>query len=197
MKNILLIIALVLLLNLSLVSAISEGGTSGSGGMIGSGSMMMGFSGSSPDNATIQSQQQEEQEGKMFLDNLNNKTVFCSQLNDADFDKIGEYFMGQSIGDTSRHIAMNEMMKSMMGERGEEQMHIAMGKRMSNCEPDAPMPQNMMNMMGSGMMGNWGYFGYWNFLNILYVILLIGLIVLVYLWIVKLWENMRKKGGRK
>ena len=73
---------------------------------------MMGFSGSSPDSAAIQSQQQEEQEGKKFLDNLNNKTVTCSQLKDADFEKIGEYFMGQSIGDTSRHIAMNELIIS-------------------------------------------------------------------------------------
>ena len=138
------------------------GGIMDSGGISGMLPMMMGFSDSSPDNAAIQSQQQEEQEGKFFLDSLNNKTVVCSQLEDADFEKIGEYFMGQSIGDTSEHIAMNEMMKSMMGEQGEEQMHIAMGKRMSNCEPGIPMPQNMMNgsmmpmmmnMMGSGMMG--------------------------------------------
>src|SRR3989338_6235398 len=132
----------------------------GSGGRISI--PMRGLSYSSSDNAAIQSQQQEEQEGRNFLDNLNNKTVLCSKLNDTDFEEIGEYFMGQSIGDTSRHIAMNEMMKSMMGEQGEEQMHIAMGKRMSNCEPGIPMPQNMMNgsmmpmmmnMMGSGMMG--------------------------------------------
>ena len=31
-------------------------------------------------------------------------------------------------------------------------MHVAMGKRMSDCEPNAAIPQNMMN---SGMMGNW------------------------------------------
>lgn len=119
----------------------------------------LGFQSSSSDSATIQSQQQEEKEGKQFLDDLNNKTVTCSQLKDADFEKIGEYFMGQSIGDTSRHIAMNEMMKSMMGERGEEQMHTLMGKRMSNCDQNASTSQDMMNdgmmqmMMGGGMMG--------------------------------------------
>ena len=75
---------------------------------------MMGFSGSSPDNAAIKSQQQEEQEGKKLLGDLSNKTVICSGLDDSDFEKIGEYFMGQSIGDVSRHIAMNEMMKRMM-----------------------------------------------------------------------------------
>jgi len=53
------------------------------------------------------------------------------------------------------------MMIRMMGEEGEEEMHIAMGKRMSGCEPNAAIPQNMMNsgmmqmMIGSGMMGNW------------------------------------------
>ena len=118
---------------------------------------MMGFQNSSSDNATIQSQQQEEKEGKQFLDNLNNKTVTCSQLKDADFEKIGEYFMGQSIGDTSRHIAMNEMMKSMMGEQGEEQMHIAWGKRGSGCDTSAAFPSQgtgFMPMMQM-MMGGW------------------------------------------
>jgi len=117
---------------------------------------MMGFLGSSPDSATLQSQQQEEQEGKQFLDGLNNKTVTCSQLKDTDFEKIGEYFMGQSIGDTSRHIAMNEMMKSMMGEQGEEQTHSAMGKRLSGCYTSAAFPSQgtgfapMINMMWGG-----------------------------------------------
>ena len=130
---------------------------------------MMGFPSSSSDSAAIQSQQQEEREGKQFLDNLNNKIITCSQLKDVDFEKIGEYFMGQSIGDTSKHIAMNEMMKSMMGERGEEQMHIAWGKRGSGCDTSAAFPSQgtgfmpMMQMLapygtaGSrlGMMGGW------------------------------------------
>ena len=178
----------------------------GSGGRISI--PMRGLSYSSSDNAAIQSQQQEEQEGRNFLDNLNNKTVLCSKLNDTDFEEIGEYFMGQSIGDTSRHIAMNEMMKSMMGEQGEEQMHTAMGKRMSNCEPNAKIPQNMMSVMINMRGGNIaslqnpqtnsiqriiGNFGYWNFINILYIILLIGLIILVYFWIIKLRRNFYGK----
>ena len=117
---------------------------------------MMGFPNSSPDDATIQSQQQEEQEGKKFLDDLSNKTIICSQLNDSDFEKIGEYFMGQSIGDISRHITMNEMMKRMMGEKGEEQTHAVMGKRLSGCDSSAAFPTEnvgflpMMNMMWGG-----------------------------------------------
>ena len=53
------------------------------------------------------------------------------------------------------------------------------------------------NMMGYGMM-NSGYGWYLNFLNVLYAILLIGLIILVYLWIIKLLKNNAKhKGGKK
>jgi len=167
---------------------------------------MMGFSNLSIDNSAIQSQQQEEQEGKEFLDHLNNKKVACSQLNDSDFEKIGEYFMGQSIGDTARHITMNEMMKRMMGEKGEEQAHTAMGKRLSNCDTSAAFPaQNdgfwpMLNMMGgwsspskvnqtnnNPMMWNFsnnpmgwgfGFFG-WIFMILMWTIIIAGIFALI------------------
>lgn len=115
---------------------------------------MMDYSSPSPDSTVVQNLQQEEQEGKKLLESLNNNTASCSKINDSDFEKIGEYSMGQSIGDTSRHLAMNEMMKSMMGEKNEEQMHIVMGKRLSGCDASAKFPQGsgswfpMMPMMG-------------------------------------------------
>src|SRR3989344_9423800 len=52
-----------------------------------------GYYNSSTDSAAIQSQQQEELEGRNILDNLSNKTISCSRIQDADFEKIGEYFM--------------------------------------------------------------------------------------------------------
>ncbi len=153
-----------------------------------SGAKGMGFPSSSSDSATIQSQRQEEQEGKQFLDSLNNKTVTCSQLKDADFEKIGEYFMGQSIGDTSRHIAMNEMMKSMMGEQGEEQIHIAWGKRGSGCDTSAVFPQNGVGFMS--MMSNWGqnpmgWFGSASWLVTLTWIVWLAVGVLAVIWLRK------------
>ena len=150
---------------------------------------MMGFPSSSSDNAAIQSQQQEEKEGKQFLDNLNNKTVVCSQLQDADFEKIGEYFMGQSIGNTSRHIAMNEMMKSMMGEQGEEQMHIAWGKRGSGCDTSAAFPSQgegfmpMMQMMMGGWSSPFGFTPFggfdWIFMILWWVLIIAGVVALI------------------
>lgn len=150
----------------------------------------MPVSSSSPDNTTIQNQQQEEQEGKKLLDDLNNKTVTCSQLKDTDFEKIGEYFMGQSIGNTQRHIAMNGMMKKMMGEKGEEQAHTSMGKRMSGCDARVStisqetgfMP--MMGMMSMMMKSGWGVFG---------LITLILVIVFLVLGIIYFWKEIKRR----
>ena len=155
---------------------------------------MMGFSNSSPDTAAIQSQQEEEQTGKTFLDSLNNKTVVCSQLQDADFEKIGEYFMGQTIGDTARHIAMNTMMQGMMGTQGEEQVHIAWGKRGSGCDPSATSPSQgvgFMSMMGgwsspfttnqsNNSMMNFGFMPFgWIFMILWWVLIIAGIVAII------------------
>jgi len=163
----------------------------------------MGYFNSSSDNAAIQSQQQEELEGKKFLDGIKNKTVICSQLNDPDFEKIGEYFMGKSIGNTQRHIAMNEMMKRMMGEKGEEQAHKAMGKRLSGCNSTAAFPSQdagFLPMMGMlGMMGGeslWGgriYGMMSNGLGIFGVITWILIILFLILGIKYYWKGLNKK----
>src|SRR3989344_3247299 len=98
---------------------------------------------------------QEEAEGKVIWEKLQAKQLECKDLTDDNYAVLGEYFMGQSIGDTQRHAAMNQMIVSMMGEEGEEQMHIVMGKRLSGCDTSAQIPANgvgfmpMMWMMGS------------------------------------------------
>jgi len=138
-----------------------------------------------PTFSFAQSQQQEEQVGKKLLEELNNKTVICSKLKDADFEKIGEYFMGQSIGDTSRHIAMNEMMKRMMGEQSEEQMHTVMGKRLSGCSTIGSIP--MMGWGGGGysMMNNgWGFFD-----GLMWILV----VVFLMLGIIYFWKEINRK----
>ncbi|KKQ24076.1 MAG: hypothetical protein US40_C0019G0002 [Candidatus Roizmanbacteria bacterium GW2011_GWC2_37_13] len=162
---------------------------------------MMGYFNSSIDKATIQDQQAEEQEGKVLLNNLANKTTTCPKLSNADFEKIGEYFMGRSIGNTQRHISMNEMMKRMMGEKGEEQAHQAMGKRLSGCDAYAAFPTQdagflpMMGMLAgsTGIMGNfygsmmnngWGLFG-----GLTWILITIFLI----LGIIYFWKGISKK----
>ena len=99
--------------------------------------------------------------------------------------------MGQSIGNTQRHALMNQMMTSMMGEDGEEQAHIAMGKRLSGCEPNAQVSSNgvgfmpMMWMMGGGgnpMMGyGWNGFGLlgWIPMLLFWILLILGAVALL------------------
>lgn len=170
MKKLLLIIILLLSLIVTSPVTFAQG--------------VMGSPSSSIEDAAIQSQRQEEQEGKKFLDGLSRKTITCSQLKDADFEKMGEYFMGQTIGDTSRHIAMNDMMKRMMGERGEAQMHIAWGKRDSGCDTSS-QDTGFMQMMGGGgnhMMGYGGLGGFglgWIFMIIFWVLIILGVVALV------------------
>lgn len=162
---------------------------------------MMGFSNSSIDSAAIQSQQAEEQTGKQLLDELNAKTVTCQTLTDDNFEKIGEYYMGKMIGDTARHIAMNSMMQSMLGQTGEEQAHIAMGKRISGCDTSAAFPPQgvgfmpMMQMMMGGWsspsgsnqsnnsMMNFGFtpfggFG-WIFMILWWALIIVGIVALI------------------
>src|SRR3989344_2649768 len=95
----------------------------------------------------------EEAEGKLAWEKLQAKQTTCADLSSEDFGALGEYFMGLMMGE--QHEAMNNMMKNMVGDTGEEQMHIAMGKRMSGCDPNAPVPQNMMSRMMGGMMAGY------------------------------------------
>ena len=153
---------------------------------------MMGNWGSSPSSAISDDHTaREEAEGKEIREKLQAKQTECKNLTNDDYQSLGEYFMGQSIGNTQRHAFMNQMMTNMMGEDGEKQMHIVMGKRLSSCDTKVSYPQNswgimpMMWMMGGGgnpMMGygGWGGFGFGCFFMIIFWILIIlGVVALV------------------
>jgi hypothetical protein len=71
----------------------------------------------------------EEAEGKVIWEKLRTKEINCQDLSSGDFGALGEYFMGLMVGE--QHEAMNNMMIRMMGKEGEEEMHVAMGKRLS------------------------------------------------------------------
>ncbi|MBI1833345.1 MAG: SHOCT domain-containing protein [Candidatus Andersenbacteria bacterium] len=148
----------------------------------------------------------EEAEGKEVWQQLQDKQLTCDTLSDEQFAALGEYFMGQMMGDS--HAAMNQMMINMMGEEGEEQMHVVMGKRLSGCDPAAAYPNSgtgfmpMMNMMmggGFNMMNwnGWGsgmpFFGGGIFM-ILWWVLIIGGIVFLGRWMMMGQGMMHHKG---
>ncbi len=138
--------------------------------------------------------QQEISEAKTLIDSK----AECKSLSDIQLETIGEYYMEQMHSGES-HELMHKMMGLKEGSEEEKQFHISMAKRLYCDEAIDGMGGGMMNMMmGYGMMGSWGYgFGYWSIINILYAVLLIGLIILVYLWIMKLWKNMKSRGGKR
>lgn len=189
MKKTLIFLTILIFTSLFSVSVSAQG-------MMGNG--MMGGNG----DVTTESDghtAREEAEGKIVWEKLQTEELSCEDLSDDDFGALGEYFMGQMAG--NQHEAMNNMMIQMMGEEGEEQMHVALGKRMSGCEPDAPVPQNiaddgmmqmMMQMMMGGnnsMLGNWsqnpmawGGLGSW-IVSLLWIVwLVVGILAAVWLW---------------
>ncbi len=103
----------------------------------------------------------EESQGSQILRELESGKLKCSDASASDFELVGEYAMGRMFGSPSQHEAMNQMMSRMMGARGEEGVHEAMGRRFSGCgggQLPAGFGQmmgavNAMGMMGGGMMG--------------------------------------------
>lgn len=150
----------------------------------------------------------EEAEGRAIWDKLQAKQVTCADLSDDDFGALGEYFMGQMMGDS--HAAMNAMMIQMHGEEGEEQIHIVMGKRLSGCDTSAVVSgisggwMPMMNMMTGGwsspfgnnsinnMMnfgfGPFGGFG-WIFIILWWVLIIAGIVAIIK------WLAGQSRGG--
>lgn len=100
------------------------------------------------------SQAQEEAEGKALYDKLQAGELACADIEDSQFELIGEYVMGLKLG--SAHLQMNAMMKQMMGPEGEEQMHILLARRATGCGltgGSASLP--VRGMMNGGMMRGW------------------------------------------
>lgn len=116
--------------------------------------MMNGPANSTADwNKVVEHTAQGEQKGKALWDKLQTKQIQCANLNDEDFDALGEYFMGQMMG--SSHAAMNAMMIQAHGEPGEEQIHITMAKRLSGCDTIAVLPVQSFGWMPMMQM-MWG-----------------------------------------
>lgn len=143
-------------------------------------------------NEVIEHTAWEEQEGKALWDKFQGKEIVCADLNDEQFGVLGEYFMGQILGNS--HAAMNAMMIQAHGEDGEEQIHIVMGKRLSGCNTSAAFPVTsggwmpMMNMMWGGWSSPFGInstnnmmnFGFgWMFMILWWVLVIIGIVAII------------------
>jgi len=101
---------------------------------------------------------QEEALGGSIFQKLQKKELTCSTLSEDEFELLGEYFMGQMMGDA--HASMNARLKTSLGDEGEIQTHITLGKRASGCEPTAAYSSayvGFMPMMGSMFQNGYGW----------------------------------------
>lgn len=173
--------------------------------------MMGGFSNSSTDwNEIVKHTTLEEQEGKEVWGKFQAKEVSCADLNDEQYGALGEYFMGQMMGNS--HASMNAMMIQAHGEDGEEQIHIVMGKRLSGCDTSASVSgitggwMPMMNMMMGGWpspfssnpINNMMNFGFgplggfaWLFMILWWVLVIAGIVALIK------WLAYQSRGTRE
>jgi hypothetical protein len=171
-----------------------------------SNAQMMGGSYTQISQDQINLEQKEQDEGLQIFQELQNKQITCQDLTDDNFNKLGDYFMWKALGSTESHAAMDQRITQMMGDNGNTQMHIILGKRGSGCFSNISIPSNtpsfMMGMMnnayaneggGKNMMGNWGWagsmmgwagFGSFNLFSFLFcIVAFIDLVLLgVYLW---------------
>ena len=170
--------------------------------------MMGGYQGQpTPSQNDLQEEQNMQSAGLKIYQNLQDKKITCQNLTNDNYEKLGEYFMGQAAGSTQNHVYWDQRIQAMMGENGDTQMHIVWGERGSGCLTNAPVPSNapsflngMMNyqnantrggvspLMGFGgygyngmMNGNWGWFGAFAFIG--WLVVIIDLILAgIWLW---------------
>ncbi len=165
--------------------------------MGGTGSPMMQGLSETPTVTPTQQDMQDIQTGKDLFTKFQSNQISCSNLKDDDFEKIGEYLMDQSFGgNTAAHIQMNNAMKQMMGDQGEEQMHIRLAKNATGCGTNTNGQGG-----GTGMMGNWGWNGVGSMMGgnwfgafgaFAFLFWLVGFIDLILLGIF-LWKRIGRK----
>jgi hypothetical protein len=98
----------------------------------------------------------EQAQGQSLIGQLHAGTTTCRALSADDLDHIGEYVMFQALGSTTRHQAMNDRMRAMLGEQGESRMHQLLGARYAGCSTRTGGTAAGAGVMGgSGMMGGY------------------------------------------
>lgn len=144
----------------------------------------------------IEHTKKEEQEGKKIWEKLQAKKLTCNQLKDEDFEVLGEYFMGLKTGQS--HAFMNQMMVNMMGEEGEKQAHINLGKKYSGCFDNKSfnfLKGGDFSMMRPWMMGNFGMMGgaFWGFFGIYWFLVSVLFLAILVLLVIYLWKKIKEK----
>ncbi len=151
---------------------------------------------------------QEIEKGKGIVEKSQKGEVKCTDLKDEDFHSVGEYVMDLMVGGDD-HLRMNEIIKQMHGEKGEELIHINMGKRFLGCDGNQTGFMPMMRR-GYWMMGGWGMpmmnsWKGWNYISpflgtmsliYAFVILVIPILLFIILFLGVLYLYKKVRNGK-
>ena len=127
--------------------------------------------------------------------------VSCSELNDAQLELMGDYYMEQMHpgeaheeledtlgGEGSENLKQTHIMMAKQMYCGEKtEMMSMMGKEMMNMDGMNMMNMGGMHMMNGGMMGSMS--GWSTVFGALWFIILLGLAALIWLWVIRLWKK--------
>lgn len=141
---------------------------------------MMRFNNQNTTSSTNDHTEKEEKEGQKVWEKLQKGILKCDKLKDEDYQVLGEYFMGLQLKEN--HQAANQMMVRMMGEKGEREAHINLGKKLSGCFNNYQFFTPMMGMMNgfSYWPMGWFFWIYWLIFSILILLVLFFLAVYLY-----------------
>jgi hypothetical protein len=135
-----------------------------------------------PEGGMEMTHEQEVVQGGTLYQKMQSKEMSCAQATDADFELMGEYFMEQNMP-MADHDMMNDRLKTMMGDEGEETVHMNIGKHGSKCDASGEamgmMGGHDMNMNGMEM-GHSDYISYSPLhASLLWIFALVGLFSII------------------
>jgi hypothetical protein len=104
-----------------------------------------------PSQSELQDETNMQNAGQTIYKNLQSGKTSCQKLTSDDYEKLGEYFMGLSAGNTENHVYWDNNIQQMMGDQGDTAVHEVWGERDSGCQTNAAIPANTPSFI-SGMM---------------------------------------------
>ncbi|HUY59571.1 MAG TPA: hypothetical protein VMV16_07665 [Solirubrobacteraceae bacterium] len=99
----------------------------------------------------------EQQQGAQILQRITTGTLSRTSLSSTQYERVGEYLMGQALGSNQGFQAMDSRMDDVMGQAAVGQMYVYLGKRYLGVSATLPgRYASMFGLMGAMMSGYHG-----------------------------------------
>ena len=100
----------------------------------------------------------EQAQGAQILSQVQHGSLSANGLTSDQYQNLGEYLMGRTLGSPQLHQRINTLMDEMMGSSAGDQMHVYLGKRFLGVSVTPPSRYTrlygLMGVMMSGYRGS-------------------------------------------